>query len=170
MSTKPALRLSEDQLTALKDSFKTFDIDGNGTLSPQEITYFLQNFGQAPTPAQVDEIMKRVDVDRNGSIDFDEFVNLMAARSEVTGSTLDEESDLREAFKMFDKDGNGTINAEELKLTMRNIGVYLTDEELDLMMKEADEDKNGVIDFQEFRRVIMAPAMLPSGQTPLARN
>jgi Ca2+-binding EF-hand superfamily protein len=122
--------------------------DGDGTISPQEITTFMRNLGQNPTRAQLDEIMNELDVNHDGSIDFDEFTLLMSARSKATDSMTDDESELRDAFRVFDKDGNGTINADELKLTMKNIGVHLTDEELDLMMKEADEDKNGVIDFQ----------------------
>ena len=122
--------------------------DGDGTISPQEITSFLRDFGKSLTHAQLDGIMKELDANNNGLIDFDEFVSLMSARSKATGTSLDEESDLREAFKVFDLDGNGTINAEELRSTMRSIRVYLTDDELDLMMKEADEDGNGVIDFQ----------------------
>lgn len=134
--------------------------------------------------------MRELDANRNGLIDFDEFVSLMSVRSKATGAPLDEESDLREAFKVFDLDGNGTINAEELRSTMNSIRVYLTDEELDLMMQEADEDGNGVIDFQgpklflpltmtfeaecesncftEFRRVILLPATRP--QTQPAQN
>lgn len=108
----------------------------------------MRNLGQNPTRAQLDEIMNELDVNHDGSIDFDEFTLLMSARSKATDSMTDDESELRDAFRVFDKDGNGTINADELKLTMKNIGVHLTDEELDLMMKEADEDKNGVIDFQ----------------------
>lgn len=139
--------------------------------------------------------MKELDANNNGLIDFDEFVSLMSARSKATGTPLDEESDLREAFKVFDLDGNGTINAEELRSTMRSIRVYLTDDELDLMMKEADEDGNGVIDFQgpkstyhcdfwswiwrvggcalyfaEFRRVILLPTTRQQTQVPLAQN
>jgi len=154
-------------IAALRDTFQAFDtgtssnsikpaihqwgggtIDGDGTISPQEITSFLHTFGENLTHTQLDGIMKEFDANRNGLIDFDEFVSLMSARSKATGTPLDEESDLREAFRVFDLDGNGTINAEELRSTMKNIGVYLTDEELDLMMKEADEDGNGVIDFQ----------------------
>ncbi|KXN82946.1 Calmodulin [Leucoagaricus sp. SymC.cos] len=147
-----------DQISAYKDSFQVFDTDGNGTISPQELGSLMRSFGQNPTAAQLDTIMNNIDSDKNGSIDFDEFVGLMAVRSKATGSDPDEESDLREAFEYFDKNGDGSINVDELKIVMRNIGVYLTDEELDLMMKEADEDGNGVIDFQEFRRVILLPA------------
>lgn len=111
----------------------------------------MRNFGQDPTHAQLDGIMKELDINKDGSIDFDEFAKLMSARSKMTGSgacVTDDDSELREAFKVFDRDGNGSINVDELRQTMRKIGVYLTEEELDLMMKEADEDRNGVIDFQ----------------------
>lgn len=161
--------LPVDQMTAaLRDTFQAFDEDGDGTISPQEITSFLHTFGENLTHTQLDGIMRELDANRNGLIDFDEFVSLMSVRSKATGAPLDEESDLREAFKVFDLDGNGTINAEELRSTMNSIRVYLTDEELDLMMQEADEDGNGVIDFQEFRRVILLPATRP--QTQPAQN
>ncbi|KAL9709517.1 Calmodulin [Leucoagaricus gongylophorus] len=170
----PPLRLDGelkgDQMAALRDTFQAFDTDGDGTISPQEITSFLRDFGKSLTHAQLDGIMKELDANNNGLIDFDEFVSLMSARSKATGTPLDEESDLREAFKVFDLDGNGTINAEELRSTMRSIRVYLTDDELDLMMKEADEDGNGVIDFQEFRRVILLPTTRQQTQVPLAQN
>jgi hypothetical protein len=108
----------------------------------------MRSLGQTPTEAEVKAIMKKIDVNNDGSIDFDEFVSLMSARSKASSNPPDDEVDLREAFQFFDKDGNGAINMEELRLVMRNIGIYLTDEELELMMKEADEDGNGVIDFQ----------------------
>ena len=58
----------------------------------------------------------------------------------------DTEAELRAAFKVFDRDGSGTINTEELKEVMKSIGESLTDEEIEDMMKEADKDGNGTID------------------------
>lgn len=50
------------------------------------------------------------------------------------------------AFKVFDKDGSGTISADELKAVMRSLGENLTDAEIDEMVREADKDNNGTID------------------------
>jgi calmodulin len=47
----------------------------------------------------------------------------------------DSEEELHEAFKVFDKDGNGTISAAELRHVMTNLGEKLTDEEVDEMAK-----------------------------------
>lgn len=58
----------------------------------------------------------------------------------------DTEAELRAAFQVFDRDGSGTINTEELKQVMKSIGESLTDEEIEDMMDEADKDRNGTID------------------------
>merc|ERR1712096_340556 len=50
----------------------------------------------------------------------------------------DSEEEIREAFRVFDKDGNGFISAAELRHVMTNLGEKLTDEEVDEMIREAD--------------------------------
>jgi calmodulin len=52
----------------------------------------------------------------------------------------------RAAFNVFDKDGSGTISAEELRQVMKSLGENLTDAEIDEMIAEADKDRNGTID------------------------
>src|SRR5690242_11259047 len=53
------------------------------------------------------------------------------------------------AFKVFDKDGNGFISAAELRHVMTNLGEKLTDEEVDEMIREADIDGDGQINYEE---------------------
>lgn len=50
------------------------------------------------------------------------------------------------AFRVFDKDGSGTISASELRAVMKSLGEDLTDAEIDEMIREADKDNNGTID------------------------
>ena len=56
--------------------------------------------------------------------------------------------DVRQAFKMFDKDGNGTVSASELRRVMMNLGEKLSEEEVDEMMREADIDGDGEINYE----------------------
>lgn len=56
----------------------------------------------------------------------------------------------RAAFDVFDKDGSGTISADELRQVMKSLGENLTDEEIDEMIREADKDKNGTIDCKSY--------------------
>ena len=64
--------------------------------------------------------------------------------------TLEQLEDYRGVFDMFDADGGGTISVEELSVIMRSIGMNPTEEEVLMMMREADEDGSGEIDFYEF--------------------
>lgn len=71
-----------------------------------------------------------------------EFATIMAQKVKQT----DSDAELRAAFDVFDKDGNGTISADELRHLMKSIGEELTDQDIDEMIKEADKDGDGNID------------------------
>ena len=66
--------------------------------------------------------------------------------------TLSEEqiAEFKEAFSLFDKDGDGTITTKELGTVMRSLGQNPTEAELQDMINEVDADGNGTIDFPEF--------------------
>ena len=66
----------------------------------------------------------------------------------------DSEAELMEAFKVFDKDGNGYISAAELRHVMTNLGEKLTDAEVDEMIREADQDGDGQVDYNEFVKMV----------------
>jgi len=85
------------------------------------------------------------------SIDFPEFLSLMARKMKDT----DTEEELVEAFKVFDKNGSGFINAAELRHVMTNLGEKLSDEELDEMVREADVDGVGQVNYEEFVKMMM---------------
>jgi calmodulin len=64
----------------------------------------------------------------------------------------DSEEEIREAFKVFDRDNNGFISAAELRHVMTSIGEKLTDDEVDEMIREADQDGDGRIDCEHFQK------------------
>merc|ERR1712029_1220980 len=76
--------------------------------------------------AEFKEAFSLFDKDGNGTIDFPEFLTMMARKMKDT----DSEEEIREAFRVFDKDGNGFISAAELRHVMTNLGEKLTDEEV----------------------------------------
>lgn len=86
----------------------------------------------------------RIYVTGNGTIDFPEFLTMMARKMKDT----DSEEEIREAFRVFDKDGNGFISAAELRHVMTNLGEKLTDEEVDEMIREADIDGDGQVNYE----------------------
>ena len=80
----------------------------------------MRSLGEQPTDAELQVMIREVDTDGNGTVDFMEFSNMMAKKMCET----DSEMELREAFKVFDKDGNGSISASELKGVMASLGTH----------------------------------------------
>lgn len=63
---------------------------------------------------------------------------------------IEQIEELREIFKMYDRDNTGNISNRALKFLLRGLGDNVNEEEVDLVLKDMDEDGNGTIDFQEF--------------------
>jgi len=77
----------------------------------------------------------------------------------------DSEEEIREAFKVFDRDNNGFISAAELRHVMTSIGEKLTDDEVDEMIREADQDGDGRIDCELCPSAHSATMILTWSQT-----
>lgn len=129
-----------------------FDKDGDGTIDSEELASVLQVLGMNPTKEELDIMLDSVDADHNGVIDLDEFIDVMRGHlhngPHDGAPTADDE--LREAFSIFDKDGNGFISPDELKSALLNLGEKMDDNEVRAMIAAADRDGNGQIDYEEF--------------------
>ncbi|XP_060606890.1 calmodulin-beta-like [Ruditapes philippinarum] len=139
--------LTDQEYIEYKEAFNLFDKDESGTITTEELGKVMRSLAQNPTDQELRDMINEVDVDGNGEIDFSEFVEMMSKRAH---NHPDPEADLREAFKVFDKDGDGFICAKELRVVMTSLGEKLTDKEVDDMLKEADINGDGKIDFDEF--------------------
>ncbi|XP_066279450.1 calmodulin-like isoform X1 [Branchiostoma lanceolatum] len=143
--------ISDPQLQEYRDAFKLFDKDGDGSITIDELGTVMRNLGQFPSEDELKEMLHDIDTDGNGTIDFDEFVAIMSKIVKGDeGIPEDEEKELREAFKLFDKAGNGYISASDLRQVLNCLGQDLTEEEVDEMISEVDVDGDGRIDYEEF--------------------
>jgi calmodulin len=144
--------LSDEEIGEFREAFSLFDKNGDGTISSAELGTVMRSLGQNPTESELQDMINEIDVDGNGTIDFEEFINMMAKKMRES----DSEEELREAFRVFDKDGNGFISAAELRHVMTNLGEKLTDDEVDEMIREADLDGDGTVNYEEFVRMMTA--------------
>ena len=147
----PIDQFSPAQLAELREVFALFDKDGDGTITAPELGTVMGQLGPAPTDSELQDMVNEVDLDGNGMIDFSEFLGLVSKM--IKEGQSDEE--MKQAFDIFDKDGNGLISAVELRNVMSNLGEHLSDEELEEMMREADTDMDGHLNFEEFKCLMM---------------
>jgi len=145
-------QLTEDQISEFKEAFSLFDKDGDGTITTLELGTVMRSLGQNPTEAELQDMINEVDADGDNMIDFPEFLTMMARKMRDT----DTEEEIKEAFKVFDKDGNGFISAAELRHVMTSLGEKLTDKEVDEMIREADVDGDGQINYDEFVKMMLS--------------
>ena len=142
-TTLQADQLTEEQIAEFKEAFSLFDKDGDGTITTKELGTVMRSLGQNPTQAELQNMINEVDADGSGSIDFSEFLAMMAQKTKEANS----EDEMKEAFRVFDKDGNGFISAAELRQVMISLDEKLTDQEIDEMIKEADTDGDGQVNY-----------------------
>ena len=125
-----------------------------GTIEGSELSYVMSKLGEIPTEDELQDMIRAVDLNGDGEIDFDEFIGLMRLRMDERQRDPDE--DLRDAFNMFDSDRSGYIDRNEVRSLMKKLAQNLTDEEVDLIMEECDTDGDGEISFEEFKAMMFS--------------
>ncbi len=149
---RSADQLSEEEIAEFKEAFSLFDKDGDGGITTKELGTVMRSVGQNPTEAELADMIFEVDQDRSSTIDFPEFLTLMARKMNDT----DSEEEIQEAFRVFDKDSTGFISTAELGHVLTDLGEMYTDEQLDEMIREADVDGDAVINYEEFVKMMMS--------------
>merc|ERR1719411_1883010 len=109
-----------------KEAFELFDKDGRGSITTKELLYVMRSIGQNPTEDEVLELIMESDLNGDGTIDFKEFINMMRRKS----ADQDQTEELRQAFRLFDKNNDGYIDAKELIHCTTTLGPKLSPEEV----------------------------------------
>ncbi|XP_032271162.1 calmodulin-like protein 6 [Phoca vitulina] len=140
-------RLTAEQIQEYKGVFEMFDEEGNGEVKTGELERLMSLLGINPTKSELASMAKDVDRDNKGFFNCDSFLALMGIYWE---KAQNQEGELRAAFRVFDKEGKGYIDWDTLKYVLMNAGEPLNEVEAEQMMKEADKDGDGTIDYEEF--------------------
>ena len=142
--------LDNSQKARLQRAFSIFDKDDSGKISHTEMMGVLRLLGNNPTNGELEDIIRSIDLNKDGFIDFDEFARVWWVR-EQQQIEADFEDELQLAFGVFDTDGSGFITREELREKLTTLGEKLSEEEVEELLAEADTDKSGTISFEEFK-------------------
>ncbi|CAF0845109.1 unnamed protein product [Adineta steineri] len=141
---------TEEQIEEFRQAFLLYDKDSDGAINPKVLGHVMRTLGQNPTEDELKGLINEFDCDGKGLIDFDEFLQMMAKRAKEHN----EEDDLREAFRVFDKNGLGFIKVAELKHVMTNLGEQFSDDEVDEILSEFDVTGNGIIEYEDLVKMV----------------
>ncbi|GLT51177.1 hypothetical protein SLA2020_246060 [Shorea laevis] len=172
-SPSSSFRLRSPSLNSLRMHriFDIFDRNGDGMITVEDLNQSLSLLGLEMDLSDLDLTVKSFVKSGNMGLKFDDFVELHQSLDEtlfgfgseeevVTQSTLKmlQESDLTEAFKVFDKDGDGFISAQELQVVLGKLGFPEGREisEVEQMISSVDINKDGRVDFSEFKNMMQS--------------
>ena len=133
------------------EAFKIFDKNNDGLITQDELKQLLNNIGQNPSDSEIQDMINEIDIDGDGKINFDNFITLMEKKLR----DHDDEEELIETFKVFDKDGIGFITYNNLKDVVHSLGLNYSDDEIMEMIKECDLDKDMMINYDEFTKMVL---------------
>jgi Ca2+-binding EF-hand superfamily protein len=137
-----------------REAFNTFDADGSGTIDADEMRLLLEAIGETPTEEELLRFMADVDEGGKGEIEFSEFLR---AFDKQRNATLDptEEEDILAVFEILggNADKTGFVDRNKFITTVRDkFGMTI---KADKLLDELDVDKDGKVNFTEFRNLFL---------------
>merc|ERR1712179_122038 len=148
----------EDEDTVFyQEAFKCFDWNNSGRISTSDLQSALRRAGQNPTESEVQDMINKID-DGSASLTFPDFRLLVGEKAKE----LDPETHFKDTFRVFSKDEEGCIPADEMKFVLMHLPGKVTYKEIDEMIETVDKNGDGKISFSEFR-VMMGgiPLIIP---------
>jgi calcium-dependent protein kinase len=140
--------VTQEERQELNRVFMSLNTAGDGRINTEELRVGCQRvFGISLPPTEIQQILKAVDTDNNGYIDYSEFIMATMNREILLSKER-----LRSAFVSFDLDGSGRISQAEL----RGILELSNDQALQELMSEVDVNEDGEIDFKKFKEMMLS--------------
>lgn len=167
-----ALGFTPQERTLVQQQFDHYDTDHSGSISAKELHKLLSSLGEQLTLQNVEDMIKEVDKNANGEVEFEEFLMILKKQKSKNQYTASLElailfgpkelENLKRQFMKLDLDASGFIDENEIQALIKKLGKKVDDYDLKAMLLEVDEDGSGSIGFNEFLKII-ATMMKDSG-------
>ncbi|XP_057488998.1 calcium-binding protein CAST-like [Actinidia eriantha] len=175
-NSSASFRLRSPSLNSLRlrRIFDVFDKNNDGVITVEELSQALQLLGLDADLSELECTVKSHIKPSNIGLQFDDFEALHRALNDTLfgmdleevdeDETGQEESDLSEAFKVFDEDGDGYISATELQVVLEKLGLAEAREmdRVERMILSVDRNHDGRVDFFEFKDMMLRSVVVRS--------
>jgi len=161
-----ARRLREAEVEEFRKEFLAADSNKNGKIETGELRDVITGIGYMPLQTMITEVMNKVDLDGDGGLDFDEFVNLMAVFRLTDGFCAAEIAEFEDVFERFKAGSDGlemqgmelgddeSVDSLELIDMLRSMGYVARLDDVRRFIKEVDFDNSNTLDVSEFVRLM----------------
>ena len=144
------VKLSEAQTKAAQVAFTSFDKKNEDKIKVGDIEAAMKRLGHTIKPDWLEKIEHMIDSEGTGYVAFEEFANIIRKKMQDD----EDERELREMFRILDKEKKGEVNTNELRWILKNLGDDLTEADIDDMIADVDTDGSGWIDYNEFAKLM----------------
>ena len=151
----PRLQLTIEEIENMKAEFLKLDVDGDGTITIDELSTILQSMKMELDISEddIERTLNDIDRDGDGTIGIEEFVESRKHKSnkDLLHRALLIRKRIRKVFDQFDLDQNGYITNKELAAAIETrTGLTVKPEHIEKIIKDVDHDNDGRINFEEF--------------------
>ena len=144
--------LSEQEICELHEAFNIFDVESDGSIEAKNLPILMNALNQKISKEEIENILKEIDINNDGQIYFNQFLKIMAKR--LKNVKEDEDRYLKSLFYSLDRNRNGLISIHEIKYIVTHSSDNITDEDIGIIMKEADTDGDGLVSLEEFMTIM----------------
>ncbi|XP_061939585.1 troponin C-like isoform X2 [Apis cerana] len=150
--TIPTLVVLTRVSTLLRRAFSMFDSTKSGRIEKEKVRTILNTLGHTFDDHELEVLLKQEDEEGSGKLNFDSFYRVACHFQEEDDEALQKE--LKEAFRLYDKEGNGYIPTSSLREILAALDDQITPDQMDGMIAEIDTDGSGTVDFDEFMEMM----------------
>ncbi|KAI5750580.1 hypothetical protein M8J76_016839 [Diaphorina citri] len=143
----------EQKLAIMRKAFQMFDTAKTGFIDTLKISTILNTMGQLFDDTELQALIDENDPDATGKVNFDGFCRIATHFLEEDDAEAMQE-ELKEAFRLYDREGNGYITTATLREILAALDDKLNPEDLDGIIQEIDTDGSGTVDFDEFMEMM----------------
>ena len=144
-------KLPENKEEEYKIIFERYDSNKDGNVNSIELANILKAININASDEEIKQIIEEINLEGYEEVNYEDFVSILNRRKK----DVDNVEEVLKAFKVFDKEGNGLININDLKHIMLNVGNNFSETEINDMLYEADFDMDGCINYEEFIRSLL---------------